>query len=154
MGPNVYVKVEGVGWGINDKYCISYCRAESYFVHYPSLSCLIDQHFGKCGLIVQCWCQGFPYILYWGYHTYCTGVSIHTVLGFPYILYWGYHTYCTGVTIHTVLGFPDIMFRGIHTYCTGVSIHTVLGFPYILYWGVHTYCTGAVSYTHLRAHET
>ena len=83
------------------------------------------------------------------FHTYCTGVSIHTVVGLPdilywgfrtycsgvlYILYWGFHTYCTGVTIHTMLGF--------HRYCARVTMHTVLGFRYILYWGFHTYALG------------
>ena len=171
MGPDVTVKVEGVGGGINDKYWISNCRQplrqaveEHRVASFTILHCLVSL-ISNLENVVNCtvsWYQGFHtycagvsihavlgflYILCWGFHTCCTGVSIHTVLGFPYMLYWGYHTYCAGVSIDTVLGLPYILYWGFHRYCAGVSIHTVLGFPYILCWGFHTYCTGVSIHT-------
>ena len=162
MGPDVYVKVEGLGWVLMTNTVSA--TADSYSIRQwksiellRSLCFTVLPHwpaFWKMWFhCTVSWCQGFPYILCWGFHTYCIGVSIHTV--------WGFSAYCAGISIqynttllsvcreicflsncHIVPGFPYILCRGFRAYYAGISTHIVPGFPYILRWGFHTYCAG------------
>ena len=90
MGPDVYVKVEGLGWGINDKYCISYCR--------QLLHQAVEEHRVTSFAMLHCLASLTSILenVVSLYSIMMPRVSIHTVLGFPYILYWGFHTYCVG----------------------------------------------------------